>query len=159
MHHPRPQTPNTRICNPPLVLLFLGLACLAACSSAPENRALEEGFSRQDRPIVDNPLYAQPDGRYGYSQTNPICVASIAGQRPRSSHIYFSRLRGPHGESVEYKRLGSCCRFPTPNGLFEDAGLLDTYQVTYPGIAEPAQLFLNFYDPGPIRAPEGFRLE
>ena len=46
--------------------------------------------------------------------------------------------------------------FPTPNGLFGPAALLDQYEVTYEGLARPVLLYLNMYDPGEARAPAGF---
>lgn len=109
--------------------------------------------------LVPNPHYAQPSGEYGFSETNPILVAGLgAPNRPSNEHLFLSLLRSPAGEAVQFRRLGNCCRFPTPNLPHGDDGLLDRYEVTHSGLAEPVVLYLNMYDPGTVRAPRGFNL-
>lgn len=45
----------------------------------------------------------------------------------------------------------------SPNG-FMGRGLLDVYEVTYDGLPEPVELYLNLYDYEQPRAPVGFTL-
>jgi len=109
--------------------------------------------------LVANPHFADPQGQYGVSETNPILVGGLgAPNKAANERAYLMRLRGPAGQPVSYRRLGSCCFFPTPNPHYGDSGLLDRYEVTYPGLAEPVVLYLNMYDPGDVLAPAGFVL-
>lgn len=97
-------------------------------------------------------------GEYGYSPSYPIKVGDGDFKNgARNERIFLSSLRGPNGEKVSFKRLGSCCEFKTPNG-FLGGGLLDRYEVFYEGLKEPKILYLNMYDPGDIVPPEGFIL-
>lgn len=119
------------------------------------------GCAQRARPTVDipeNPHYAKPVGVYGFSIGNPIRCAQLSGIAPASERAYLDRLRGPSGEVVQYRRLGSCCHFPTPNGVLQQTGLLDVYEVRYQGLPQPARLYLNMYDPGELEAPSGFEL-
>lgn len=121
---------------------------LPACSTAPPRK-----------PLVPNPHFASPVGEYGFSESNPVLVGGLGGSGPvDNEHLYLDRLRGPDGQRVRYERLGSCCAFPSPNGLFGDSGLLDHYLVTYDGLAHPLSIYLDMYDPGEARAPLGFTL-
>ncbi len=127
-----------------LSLVFV--ACATQQRESPEKRQLP------------NPHFASPTGEYGYTETNPILVASLgAPTKPANERAFLDRLRGPGGQRVSYRRRGSCGElFPTPNsGL---PGVLDCYEAHYVGLAEPVVLYLNMYDPGEARAPAGFIL-
>jgi hypothetical protein len=91
---------------------------------------------------------------YGYSESNPIKV----GDGPSGERAYLDRLSGPDGQTVKYKRLGSCCPFKTRKGVIDNTGLLDTYEVTYDGLQKNVILFFNMYDKGQLIAPKGFTL-
>lgn len=94
---------------------------------------------------------------YGYSKTEPVLVGGlVAGDHsgPASERRYLEALRGPHGETLSYERVGSCCPFETPRG-FKGIGLLDAYQVTFNGAREPVVLYLNMYDSGELYVPRG----
>lgn len=88
------------------------------------------------------------DPTYGYSEENPIRVASVPGY---TEMIYLQGLWGPEGQPVSFERIGSCCSSP------DRPGLLDTISVTYEGLEEPVVLYLDAYRSGPLLAPMGFR--
>ena len=94
---------------------------------------------------------------YGYAPETAIRVRGPGDPDARDGYDYLDSLRGPGGERVTWLRLGSCCEFSTPNGLDGRAGMLDAYEVTYPGLAVPVTLYINMYDP-PTSAevPHGF---
>jgi hypothetical protein len=129
-------------------LAMMGLLVLAACSSTPEARS---------RPPLERIQRWQPawghEGGYGFSPENPIHV----GGGPAGQHAFLEALRGPEGQPLAWRRLGSCCEFETPNGAM-GLGLLDLYEVTYAGLEQPVILYLNMYDAGPVAAPAGFLL-
>jgi hypothetical protein len=75
--------------------------------------------------------------------------------RSTTLHKYLDTLRDPAGEPVSHLRLGSCCAFPStksPNRF----GMLDAYEVTYPGLARPMTLYVDMYTPPSQGVPAGF---
>ncbi|WP_224240411.1 hypothetical protein [Hyalangium gracile] len=99
----------------------------------------------------------QPDWRetesYGLSPENPIQV----GGGPEGQEAFLESLRGPEGQPLAWRRLGSCCQFETPNGVL-GIGLLDMYEVIHEGQEHSVILYLDMYDSGPLAAPAGFTL-
>jgi hypothetical protein len=94
------------------------------------------------------------DPTYGIVPENPVRI----GGGPSGERAYLGALRGPRGEPVVSRRLGSCCEFETPNG-FGGMGLLDLYEVTYEGLDAPVRLYLDMYDEDEVHAPPGFFLQ
>ncbi len=94
----------------------------------------------------------QPTG-YGYTPEEPIKV----GGRVQGEHAFLKGLRGPKGQELRYKRLGSYRGPPDPSIPAEGA-LLDMYEVTYDGLEKPVRLYLDMYNHEDPRAPAGFRL-
>jgi len=93
---------------------------------------------------------------YGYTPDDPIKVGTGSpDDRPGNERRYLNALLGPEGQVTTYQRVGSCCHFETPNSEL-GVGLLDVYEVTYEGLAEPVTLYLNMYDQGEPRIPRGF---
>jgi hypothetical protein len=99
---------------------------------------------------------ATADAEYGFSEKKPVAVGRKYGMG-RGAAIYFHSLTGPDGEPVSFKRRGSCCEFDTPNGLVDNKGLLDVYEVTYPGLDKPLVIYVNTYDYEQPMAPVGFK--
>ncbi|HET7464115.1 MAG TPA: hypothetical protein VFJ82_22855 [Longimicrobium sp.] len=96
-------------------------------------------------------------GALGYATSNAIRVGGGEERGVQNEHAYLDALRGPAGETVTYERLGSCCQFQTPNGMGGKEGVLDAYEVTYPGLAHPVTLYINMYDPPrDAELPHGF---
>ncbi|HEU4558558.1 MAG TPA: hypothetical protein VFS20_11945 [Longimicrobium sp.] len=96
-------------------------------------------------------------GAYGYTPETAIRVRGPGDPDATDAHDYLNSLRGPGGERVGWQRLGSCCAFSTPNGLGGRGGMLDAYEVVYPGQPAPVTLYLNMYDPpNRTEVPHGF---
>lgn len=93
------------------------------------------------------------DASYGFTQKNPVCVGGGGQSGARNQQQYLNALRGPHGEEISYRRLGSCCAFNTPNALIGGLGLLDAYELTWAGNDKPRTIYLDLYDQGPLRIP------
>ena len=132
-------------------LACLGVLTLAACASPthvarvrPQPMAASEQAWQPDWPAQEG---------YGFSPTEPIHV----GGGPEGQHAFLDSLRGPEGQALAWRRLGSCCEFETPNSLM-GLGLLDMYEVIYEGQERSAILYLDMYDAGPVEAPSGFVL-
>jgi len=74
--------------------------------------------------------------------------AMYAGARERR---YLDALRGPAGEPLQYRRRGSLPLGPNSRTI------LDEYEVTYTGLAQPATLYLDAYHFDDVLvAPKGF---
>ncbi|MBW3569934.1 MAG: hypothetical protein KY467_02395 [Gemmatimonadetes bacterium] len=91
---------------------------------------------------------------YGYGRGNPIQVGGGSESGAANQRRWLDALRGPRGEPVRYRRLGSCCHYEA-NG---SQGVLDAYQVTYPGLEKPVVLYMDMYAKSavPPAPPEGF---
>jgi hypothetical protein len=63
----------------------------------------------------------------------------------------------PNGEKITYNRLGSCCPFNTKNSSF--GGMLDKYEVTYPGLEKSLIIYINMYDSKELMVPMGLKLK
>ena len=102
-----------------------------------------------------------PDSSYGFTPENPIKVGGWGAVGPKNEYIYLSLLTGPNGQPITYRRLGHCCPFKTYNNSYGNwsgqfLGLLDIFEITYSGMAEPLKLYINGYDYEAPKAPSGF---
>jgi hypothetical protein len=66
-------------------------------------------------------------------------------------------LSGPKGEKISYKKIQNCCPFPSKKSE-SGAGLLEIYEITWPGLVQPIKLYLNIYEKGILKVPMGFGL-
>ncbi|WP_121966912.1 hypothetical protein [Myroides sp. N17-2] len=97
---------------------------------------------------------------YGYSPYNPINVGGVKQNRgPQNQIEYLKDLTDLEGNSLSFYRVGSCCHFDTPNGLFNGRGVLDIYAVYVKGKTDTVRLYLNLYDEGKLYAPRGFKFK
>lgn len=142
-------------------LALLSLFLLSGCSSSRKTTVQSQ---RQDAPRLVNEntfllTEVSDDPTYGYTEKNPVRVGGVRDSSgPANERRFLNALAGPGGEAIRYQRLGSCCMFETDNG-FMGSGLLDMYEITWPGQTEPVVLYLNMYDPGPLLAPVGFTIK
>ena len=111
----------------------------------------------EDADVVDVPTCEMTSGAdYGMDPSRHIKVgAGVMGVV--NSRAYLSRLRGPKGEDVVFRRIGSTAPFETPNANGR-MGLLDMYALRVDGTSHETTVYLNMYDRGEIRAPAGFTL-
>lgn len=92
------------------------------------------------------------DKKYGYE---PNYKTSIKVGNIENQQAYLNALRGPNGESIQFRRISSCCEFKSKTAAF-GAGFLDKYEVYYQGLSEPMILYLNGYDFESPKSPIGF---
>lgn len=158
------------------LLSFFTAFILFSCSSTKKTPATPSGsnatsgksgsgtyahlFYKGKHPLLNDNTYKLDsisiDETYGYTQDNPIMVGSDWDNAVKNERRFLNALLGPNGEAVTYARLGSCCHFSTPNGVINNAGLLDQYEMKIEGAAKPVVLYVNMYDNGILRAPKGF---
>jgi hypothetical protein len=94
------------------------------------------------------PCEAAPDGEYGYTRAHAIQVGGSPMFGAARQRRYLESLRGPEGQIVSFKRLGST------EG--PDDTILDAYEVTHQGLDKPVTLYLDWYHYTEPRLPRGF---
>lgn len=111
----------------------------------------EETAVTQPKPEVEIPTDGKciltTDATYGYTKDNPIQVGGDAWDGPPRERAFFDNLLGPNGETITYNRDGSLPYGDT---------ILDTFSVTYAGIAETAVIYVDEYTYSTPMAPVGF---
>jgi len=90
---------------------------------------------------------AAKDGDYGMSSSNPIKVGLDGETGPARQLQYLSALRGPAGQAVQYRRVGTASSAGT---------IFDVYDLAYTGLQVPVRLYLDSYHYDAPAAPPGF---
>jgi hypothetical protein len=126
-------------------LAFLGLLAVCACASTPKARG-----AHPPRPLPASGPWHE-EASYGFTSENPIRI----GGGPEGEYLFFEVLRGPEGQPVAWRHVGSCCEFELFPGHVED---LDIYEVIYEGLRQPVILYLDMHHSEPVFAPRGFTL-
>lgn len=110
--------------------------------------------------------YHSKDPEYGYVVEKPVMVGNGGDIRngPLYERRFLDALAGPNGEALTYKRRGSGHHFRTMNnpltpGDGEGQGLLDIYEVSWPGLEAPIVIYINMYDSDTLKAPVGFTIK
>jgi len=87
------------------------------------------------------------DATYGMSLMNPIKIGIDAATGPARQMQYLTALRGPAGQSVQYRRVGTASSSGT---------ILDVYELAYSGLPMPVRVYLDSYHFEELSAPAGF---
>lgn len=177
---PPPPSPSTR--RTPRRIAAAHAACgvllamlLAACSTAPSSSSagahpkvypasLESADDPRRKGRSDSPVpfadlnQVSSDPTYGFTRANPVKMG-----RPTYKEgfvhesLYLNALRGPTGRPIDYRYLGMCCLFDSPNGPHGRA-MLEVFELQAPGMDEPKRLYIDAFDPGTPQVPMGFSL-
>jgi len=95
------------------------------------------------------------DSKYGYDPDYPINIFYRSTSNDTINQERFLKaLAGPNGEKLFYKKLESCCPFPTQKSEI-GAGFLDVYQLQWVGCKKPVLLYFNIYEKGKLMVPKG----
>jgi hypothetical protein len=144
---------------------LLALACLALITSCTSTKNIIKNIDdsvampalTKDKTFVITEI--STDKNYGYDQDYPVNLGfTPAKMGDLNVKRFFGSLTGPKGEPITYKKTDSCCPFPTKKDDM-GAGLLDIYEVTWEGLAKPKIIYINIYEKGAVKAPEGFGLK
>lgn len=98
------------------------------------------------------PCIVASDPTYGFSPDNPIHLGSVnLYDGIARMEAYLNTLRGPNLEEIFYTRL---------NPTYNKTGLIvDPYQISYDGLAQPLTLYFDLYTYEKPMAPAGFSCE
>lgn len=95
------------------------------------------------------------NSKYGYDPDYPINIFyRTTSNDTINQERFLKALAGPNGEKLFYKKLESCCPFPTKRSEI-GAGFLDVYQLHWMGCKKPLLLYFNIYEKGKLMVPKG----
>ena len=99
------------------------------------------------------------DKKYGYDPDYPVNIFFRNTKDEAANEVRFlNALAGPNGETITYKRLETCCPFPTKRNDM-GAGFLNVYELTWEGQKKTITLYLNIYEKGILMVPLGLTLK
>lgn len=99
------------------------------------------------------------DPKYGYNKDYPINVFfRNTKDENLNQERFLNALSGPNGEKISYKKIESCCPFPSKKTEM-GAGFLDVYEISWQGQHNPIKLYLNIYEKGILMVPMGLGLK
>ncbi|WP_333810130.1 2-dehydro-3-deoxyphosphooctonate aldolase [Flavobacterium sp.] len=140
-----------------LLVIFLLTGCVSTKST------LKNVDPKAIRPAIKDKAYViteyATDSKYAYDQDYPINIGNIReNQENINIEYFFNGLEGPNGEKIYYRKVDTCCPFPTENSLM-GAGTLSIYEVTFEGSNKKITLYFNIYEKGKILCPKGFSIK
>ena len=84
------------------------------------------------------------DSKYGIDSDYPINIGIVSINSEESFiNYFFNGIEGKNGEKIEYKKIDTCCPFPT-NHSNMGAGLLSMYEVNLEGSNKKQIYYFNF---------------
>ncbi|HLF52281.1 2-dehydro-3-deoxyphosphooctonate aldolase [Flavobacterium sp.] len=145
-----------------LSLLILVLTIFSSCVSTKSTLKNVDDNAPIPKLTSDNTFVIteySKDSKYGYDPDYPI---NIFFRNTKDDTInqqrFLNALAGPNGEPLVFKKLESCCPFPTKRSEM-GAGFLDVYEVTWAGQNKPVKLYMNIYEKSVLMVPVGFSLK
>jgi hypothetical protein len=141
-----------------IFLLITSVSCISTKSTLQnvDDNAPIPQLSRNNTFVITE--YSK-DAKYGYNRDYPI---NIFYRSTKDDSInqgrFLHALAGPKGEEITFKKLESCCPFPTQRSEM-GAGFLDVYEITWQGQKKPIILYLNIYEKGVLMVPVGLILK
>jgi hypothetical protein len=144
-----------------LLLLLLSLVAISCVST---RSTLKNVDDNAPTPILTAENYFiitefSSDKRYGYDKDYPINVFYYSTKNDSiNQERFLNALSGPKGEQISFKKLESCCPFPTKRSEM-GAGFLDVYEIKWEGLKNPIILYMNIYEKGYLKVPVGFGLK
>ncbi|MBC7524142.1 MAG: 2-dehydro-3-deoxyphosphooctonate aldolase [Flavobacterium sp.] len=139
------------------------LIVLIAISCGSLKSTLKNVDNATPKPAVINGHYLiseySNDLKYGYNKDYPINIGfENEKYGDKSVNYFFEALLGISGEKISYKKVDSCCPFPTNRSVM-GGGILDIYEISFEGKEKKVLLYVNIFDKGKILCPKGFKLK
>ena len=113
--------------------------------------------------LLDNATFViseySKDKKYGYDKDYPINIFyGTTRNETINQQRFLNALAGPKGEKLSYKKVETCCPYPTKKNEM-GAGFLDVYEITWQGNQSPIKLYLNSYEKGALLVPIGLTIK
>lgn len=144
-------------------LILLVLTCIiSSCVSTKSTLKNVDDNAPNLRLTPDNTFAItrySTDNKYGYDEDYPINIFYKSSKDDiLNQQRFLNTLSGPNGEKITYKKIESCCPFPTKRSEM-GAGFLDVYELIWEGQKTPVKLYLNIYEKGVLMVPVGLTLK
>lgn len=145
-----------------LFLMAMLCATMVSCVSTKSTLKNVDNNAPAPRLKADNTFVINvnsTDKKYGYDKDYPVNVF-FRDTKSETLNIerFLNALAGPKGEPITYKKIETCCPFPTKHTEI-GAGFLDVYEVTWEGNTKPLKLYLNIYEKSVLMVPVGLTLK
>lgn len=142
-----------------LVLLFFGLISCTSTQSTIKNI----DNNAPNLKLIDSNTFLisefSNDKKYGFDPDYPVNIFYANTKNPDlNAQRFLNALAGPNGEIITYKKLESCCPFPSKTTEM-GAGLLDVYEIKWAGQKTSIKLYINPYEKGYVLVPVGLGLK
>ena len=142
-------------------ILIMSFA-MASCVSTKSTLKNVDDKAPEPRLKADNTFIINinsMDKKYGYDKDYPINVFyKDTKNESINQERFLNALAGPKGEKLSYKKVETCCPFPTKHAEI-GAGFLDVYEVTWEGNKTPLRLYLNMHEKSVLMIPVGLTLK
>ncbi|WP_320815523.1 2-dehydro-3-deoxyphosphooctonate aldolase [Flavobacterium sp.] len=142
-------------------LILLLVATLTSCVST--KSTIQNIDNTAVKPMVKNDKFLfteyATDGKYGFDADYPINIGLIL-EKQEQQYIgyFFNGLESKNGEKINFKKVDTCCPFPTKNNTM-GAGTLSIYEYTFEGTNKKGLLYFNILEKGKILCPKGFAIK
>lgn len=140
-----------------IVTVLLLTSCVSTESTLKnvDNTAKRPSFI-SDRYVITE--YAE-DTKYGFDPDYPVNIGFIhEKQEAINIEYYFNGLEGPNGEKISFKKVDTCCPFPTKNTTM-GAGTIGIYEVTLEGTTKKLTMYFNTFEKGKMVCPKGLSIK
>ncbi|KDN56434.1 2-dehydro-3-deoxyphosphooctonate aldolase [Flavobacterium seoulense] len=99
------------------------------------------------------------DKRYGYNKDYPVNIFFYnTNNEQLNEERFLNALAGPKGEKITYKKVETCCPFPSKRTAM-GAGFLNVYEINWEGQKKPVILYVNIYEKGYLKCPMGLSIK
>ena len=140
-----------------IITVILLTSCVSTESTLKnvDNSAKRPSFTDNRYVITE---YAE-DSKYGFDQDYPVNIGFInEKQEAINIEYYFNGLEGPNGEKISFKKVDTCCPFPTKNTTM-GAGTIGIYEVALEGTTKKLTMYFNTFEKGKIVCPKGLSIK
>ncbi len=144
-----------------LLLSLLSLVILSCVSTKSTLKNVDDNapipkLSAQNSFVITE--YSK-DKKYAYNADYPVNVYYRSAKYDSINQLrYLNALAGPKGEILSFKKVETCCPYPTKKNEM-GAGFLDVYEITWVGNQSPIKLYLNSYEKGALLVPVGLTIK
>lgn len=140
-----------------IITVILLTSCVSTESTLKnvDNTAKRPSFTDNRYVITE---YAE-DSKYGFDPDYPVNIGFInEKQEAINIEYYFNGLEGPNGEKISFKKVDTCCPFPTKNTTM-GAGTIGIYEVALEGTTKKLTMYFNTFEKGKIVCPKGLSIK
>lgn len=144
-------------------VLFLNLIFISLSACVSTKSTIQNIDNNAIKPVIKDDAYVLKEyadsKKYGHDQDYPINIG-VVQEKSEDQYVgyFFKGITGPNGEALTYKKVDSCCPFPTKYNKI-GGGLLSVYEVNWAGHPKPVRLYFNIYERGKIMCPIGFKIK